>query len=57
MVINFRTRGISRGARKLTRTPTLIQKKKQHYQNIIIEHILMTLKRSEVSVCSLYDEI
>jgi len=24
MVVNFRARGISRGARKLTRTPTLI---------------------------------
>jgi hypothetical protein len=27
MVINFRTRRISRGIRKLTRTPTLIKKK------------------------------
>ena len=29
MVVNFRARGISRGARKLTRTPTLIEKKKE----------------------------
>ena len=29
MVVNFRTRGISRGARKLARTPTLIKKKKK----------------------------
>jgi hypothetical protein len=27
MVVNFRVRGISRGARKLTRTPTLIKNK------------------------------
>jgi len=26
MVVNFRARGISRGARKLTQTPTLIKK-------------------------------
>jgi hypothetical protein len=29
MVVNFRARGISRGARKLTRTPTLNLKKKK----------------------------
>jgi hypothetical protein len=29
MVVNFRARGISRGARKLARTPTLIYKKKK----------------------------
>ena len=29
MVVNFRTRGISRGTRKLTRTPTLTKKKKK----------------------------
>jgi aryl carrier-like protein len=28
MVVNFRARGISRGARKLARTPTLNKKKK-----------------------------
>jgi len=28
MIINFRARGISRGVRKLTRTPMLIIKKK-----------------------------
>jgi hypothetical protein len=28
MVVNFRTRGISRDARKLARTPTLMIKKK-----------------------------
>jgi hypothetical protein len=28
MVVNFRARGISRGARKLARTPTIIKKKK-----------------------------
>jgi hypothetical protein len=28
MIVNFRARGISQGARKLTRTPTLIKKKK-----------------------------
>ena len=30
MVVNFRARGISRGARKLTRTPTLNLKKKKN---------------------------
>jgi hypothetical protein len=29
MVVNFRARGISRGARKLARTPTIIKKKKE----------------------------
>jgi hypothetical protein len=29
MVVNFRVRDISRGARKLARTPTLIKKKKK----------------------------
>jgi hypothetical protein len=29
MVVNFRTRGISRGTHKLARTPTLIKKKKK----------------------------
>jgi hypothetical protein len=29
MVVNFRARGISRGARKLARTPTLNLKKKK----------------------------
>jgi len=29
MVVNFRTRGISRGARKLAQTPTLIKKKEK----------------------------
>jgi hypothetical protein len=32
MVVNFRTRGISRGARKLTQTPTLIIIKKKIMQ-------------------------
>jgi hypothetical protein len=30
MVVNFRARGISRGARKLARTPTIIKKKKKN---------------------------
>jgi hypothetical protein len=29
MVVNFRAREISRGARKLARTPTIIKKKKK----------------------------
>jgi hypothetical protein len=36
MVVNFRVREISRGARKLTRTPTLIKKN-------IIKQFLMIL--------------
>jgi len=31
MVVNFRARGISRGARKLARTPTLNKKKKKNH--------------------------
>jgi hypothetical protein len=31
MVVNFKTRGISQGARKLVRTPTLNYKKKIGY--------------------------
>jgi hypothetical protein len=31
MVVNFRARGISRGTRKLVRTPTLNKKKKTWY--------------------------
>jgi len=34
MVVNFRARGISRGARKLARTPTII-KKKNHVWSIL----------------------
>jgi len=32
MVVNFRARGISRGARKLARTPTIIKKKKETFR-------------------------
>jgi hypothetical protein len=34
MVVNFRARGISRGARKLARTPTLIKKKESCLGNL-----------------------
>ena len=33
MVVNFRARGISRGARKLARTSTLNLKKKKNYSH------------------------
>ena len=33
MVVNFRARGISRGARKLAQTPTLIKKKATQITN------------------------
>jgi hypothetical protein len=33
MVVNFRARGISRGARKLARTPTLIKIKSNYLYN------------------------
>jgi hypothetical protein len=40
MVVNFRARGISRGARKLARTPTIINKKKKlKKKNSTIEEI------------------
>jgi hypothetical protein len=35
MVVNFRTRGISRGARKLARTPTLNLKKKKTWKTML----------------------
>jgi hypothetical protein len=35
MVVNFRARGISRGARKLARTPTIIKKKKKERHKIV----------------------
>jgi hypothetical protein len=41
MVVNFRARGISRGRRKLTRTPTLIKKKNQNF-NWALEGALYT---------------
>jgi hypothetical protein len=40
MVVNFRARGISRGARKLARTPTIIKKKKKKKKNIILKRIM-----------------
>ena len=40
MVVNFRARGISRGARKLARTPTLIKKK---YGSLEFVHVLTSL--------------
>jgi hypothetical protein len=39
MVVNFRARGISQGARKLIRTPTVKLKK-----NICILHVVWTIK-------------
>jgi hypothetical protein len=35
MVVNFRARGISRGVRKLARTPMLIIKKKYKLNNLL----------------------
>jgi len=46
MIVNFRTRGISRGAHKLARTPTLIKKtKKQVIFKLLYMHgrILLTI--------------
>jgi hypothetical protein len=41
MVVNFRTRGISRGKCKLTQTPTLIKKtKKKHLINSMMPDFL-----------------
>jgi hypothetical protein len=34
MVVNFRVRGISRGARKLARTPTLTKKKSLNFKSL-----------------------
>jgi hypothetical protein len=39
MVINFRTRGISQGARKLTRTPTLIKKKRKKKESTLLTYL------------------
>jgi len=38
MIINFRARGISRGARKLTRTSTLNKKKKKTLMDARYSH-------------------
>jgi hypothetical protein len=49
MVVNFRTRGFSRGARKLARTPTIIKKKKKKKRNGIdigLSIIFIGLKES-----------
>jgi hypothetical protein len=35
MVVNFRARGISRGVRKLARTPTLIKKEKKESELLV----------------------
>jgi hypothetical protein len=35
MVINFKARGIRRGARKLARTPTLINKKNYNFKVLL----------------------
>ena len=40
MVVNFRAREISRGARKLARTPTIIKKKKKKKKHIILKRIM-----------------
>ena len=38
MIVNFRAREISRGARKLARTPTLNLKKKKHPMEFNLFH-------------------
>jgi hypothetical protein len=45
MVINFRACGISRGACRLTRTPTLIKKKTifENHNSILINVIIITI--------------
>jgi len=42
MIVNFRTRRINRGARKLTRTPILIKKKNNHYHIVYNRKIKVT---------------
>jgi TATA-binding protein-associated factor Taf7 len=44
MVINFRARGISRGAHKLARTPTLIEAKKSwDKKNTLVVYVRTTV--------------
>jgi dihydroxyacetone kinase len=56
MVVNFNARGISRGARKLTRTSTLIKKKlnkaqvKQMEQMTILLNNLGVMKLNKTSL-------
>ena len=39
----YGTRGISRGARKLARTPSLSKKKKKYVEEIVVVDILVTI--------------
>jgi len=53
MVVNFRTRGISRDARKLARTPTLNSKKKktlEYYMWVYISVLWVSLDYLRVSM-------
>ena len=46
MIVNFKAREISRGARKLARTPTLNWKKEEEYYNIhayMLENNVLTI--------------
>jgi hypothetical protein len=46
MLVNFRAREINRNARKLTRTPTLITKKKKTMQyNTLINNLITPIYR------------
>ena len=38
MIVNFRVRVISRGARNLVQTPTLIKKIKMYYEQELLRH-------------------
>jgi hypothetical protein len=52
MVVNFKARGISRGARKLVRTPMLIKKKKEIYNQQQPEDITNLEKKQKLSTAS-----
>jgi hypothetical protein len=51
MVVNFRTYGISRCARKLARTPTLIKKRENNIKDIYIERVKVTFRQNTGPVC------
>jgi hypothetical protein len=52
MAVNFRAYGINRWAHKLTRTPTLIKKKKKNnIEDIYIEQVKVTFRQNTGPVC------
>jgi len=54
MIVNFRTHGISRGMRKLTCTPILIQKKIEYLGQMLISGLVEYFCSPSTAVSYLY---